>query len=61
MTDSPSFDPGPLHEISSAAGGVSLTAGSVAGFAPLTAELSRNRLSTTYAVNVVLPRTTERE
>jgi tight adherence protein B len=61
LADSPSFDPGPLHEISSAAGGVSLTAGSVAGLAPLTAELSRNRLSTTYAVNVVLPRTTARD
>ena len=60
LIDSSSFTAAPLQEMAHATGGRFVSTSSVSGLGPLVAQLSRDRLSTTYSVQVGLPQSSSR-
>ena len=60
LIDSSAFTAGPLEQMARATGGRYVSTSSVSGLGPLVAQLSRDRLSTTFAVNVGLPESNAR-
>ncbi len=60
LADSGSFTAAPLQEMAQATHGRFVSTTSIGGLAPLFAKLTRDRLSTTYAVQVALPQSSAR-
>ena len=61
LLDSGSYTAAPLRAMTHAAGGTFVSTSSASGLAPLFARLSRDRLSSTYAVTFDLPQTSARD
>jgi tight adherence protein B len=61
LLDSGSYTAAPLRAMTHAAGGTFVSTSTVSGLAPLFARLSRDRLSSTYAVTFDLPQTSARD